>query len=65
VTYSGGEDNRVMQIDFLCDPNIDQGQPLWNEEDPVHNYKFRWPTKYACPNKADGSLSGGSILLIM
>ncbi|XP_075059666.1 cation-independent mannose-6-phosphate receptor [Mixophyes fleayi] len=39
---------RSSLITFLCDRNIDVGQPEYQKEDN-YTYNFKWHTKYACP----------------
>ncbi|XP_063773902.1 cation-independent mannose-6-phosphate receptor [Pseudophryne corroboree] len=39
---------RSSLITFLCDREIDVGQPEYQKEDN-YTYNFKWYTKYACP----------------
>lgn len=51
LLFKGGELNRMTDIEFICDKNIDIGYPelAIPHEYPKYFYHFKWVTSYACP----------------
>lgn len=48
VEFTGGDSNRKMIIDFVCDPSINRGKPEFTGENPYLQYNFQWKTQHAC-----------------
>jgi len=46
--FTGGDMDRQLEIDFVCDPNIDIGNPSFVIENPTRHYIFQWNTSVAC-----------------
>jgi len=63
VQFSGGDQGRSMEIDFVCGTGM--GSPQLQGENPKNHYIFTWNTQYACAGGGSGGLSGGSIFLII
>jgi uncharacterized membrane protein YgcG len=66
LTYTGGEEDRLVDIQFICDKsvtgtgNLQCGNP---SEQPGKHYHLIWRTSHACPSTGgdggDGSDGGG------
>jgi len=65
VQFSGGDQGRSMEIDFVCSASAGIGSPSLQGENPKNHYIFTWNTQYVCTGGGSGGLSGGSIFLII
>jgi len=78
IQFSGGQDGRMLDVEFICDKNGGTGQlqAATPTEQPEHFYHLSWTTKYACPGGGDGdgkkgdgddgpAISGGWIFIII
>jgi len=73
IQYLGGDSNRAMEIDLVCDKNTDGlTGPIYNNENPQLHYNFLWKSKYACPlgkgapgTSPSGKVSAAGIILIL
>jgi len=61
LLFTGGEEDRQADIEFICDPRAGIGRLLVKipAEQPAHHYHLKWETQYACPIKGDGGDRGG------
>jgi hypothetical protein len=54
ASFTGGDQGRVMDITFVCDPTTVIGQPQFVSESPQWNYHLSWNTALACACLAGG-----------
>jgi len=48
--FFGGTDNRSFEIDFICEPIVGDGLPIYIGESKADlHYNFTWPSIYGCP----------------
>jgi len=54
LSFSGGEEDRKGDIEFICDESggIGSFQTKSPTESPTHVYHFVWSTMYACPTNS-------------
>lgn len=54
VKFVGGDRNRQLDIEFICDPSAGVGalEAKDPSEGPMLSYHLKWRTSYACPNPA-------------
>jgi len=62
LTYTGGEDDRQVDIEFICDTSAGNGQLVCGNpaENPGKHYHLKWTTAHACPSTGDGGDGDGS-----
>jgi len=63
LTYTGGEDDRQVDIEFICDKSAGNGKLVCGDpaEDPGKHYHLKWTSAHACPGGGgDGGDDSGN-----
>jgi len=55
IEFAGGEDDRRVDIEFICDTSAGRGrlEAAYPWEQPMHFYHLIWRTSFACPLTPD------------
>ena len=53
--FTGGDEGRVSEIEFTCQPGTGVNSPTYVNEYPLRVYNFQWTTQFACSVTPTGS----------